>query len=150
MEIIGIAATTANGYIAKHSTEKVEWSRDLSLFKKQTKNSVLFVGYNTHTTILGGLEGRRMIVVKKSDTPSLLLGQIKGQRCFVIGGGKTFSMFAPHLTHLYITIHPLVFRDGIRLFSNIKKDISLSFIKKIPVVEQDGIYQFQYRVIKKT
>ena len=36
MDIILIAAITADGYIARHSNEVVDWSQDLHLFRKQT------------------------------------------------------------------------------------------------------------------
>ena len=78
----------------------------------------------------------------------LILRKIKHSRCFVIGGGKTFSKFAPHLTHLYLTMHPIIFKRGIRVFSEIREDIFLSFIQMISVIEAEGIFQFQYKLIK--
>ena len=35
-EVILIAAVTIDGYIERHSLEVTSWSKDLSLFKKQT------------------------------------------------------------------------------------------------------------------
>ena len=36
MDVILTAAVTANGMIARHSNETVEWSADLPLFREQT------------------------------------------------------------------------------------------------------------------
>ena len=148
MEVIGIAAVTANGYIARHKNERISWSRDLPLFQKQTGNYPVIMGSTTYKTISKGLPGRQMIVVKSPDSPEMILRKIKHSRCFVIGGGKTFSKFARHLTHLYLTMHPIIFKRGIRVFSEIREDIFLSFIQMIPVIEAEGIFQFQYKLIK--
>ena len=113
MEVIGIAAVTANGYIARHKNERISWSRDLLLFQKQTGNYPVIMGSTTYKTIPKGLPGRQMVLLKKSDSPETILRKIKHNRCFVIGGGKTFSKFAPYLTHLYLTMHPIIFKRGI-------------------------------------
>ena len=146
LEVIGIAAVTVNGYIARHSREKILWSKDLPLFKKQTKNCAVIMGSNTHKTLSDGLPGREMIIVNRTDNPVDILRRIDQKRCFVIGGGKTYSKFSSYLTHLYLTIHPLVFKRGIRLFTKLEKDISISFVRLVPVVAEEGIFQFQFKV----
>ena len=146
LEVIGIAAVTVNGYIARHSREKTLWSKDLPLFKKQTKNCAVIMGSNTHKTLSDGLPGREMIIVNRTDNPVDILRRIDQKRCFVIGGGKTYSKFSSYLTHLYLTIHPLVFKRGIRLFTKLEKEISISFVRLVPVVAEEGIFQFQFKV----
>ena len=146
LEVIGIAAVTVNGYIARHSREKILWSKDLPLFKKQTKNCAVIMGSNTHKMLSDGLPGREMIVVNRTDNPVEILRRIDQKRCFVIGGGKTYSKFSSYLTHLYLTIHPLVFKRGIRLFTKLEKEISISFVRLVPVVAEEGIFQFQFKV----
>ena len=146
LEVIGIAAVTVNGYIARHSREKILWSKDLPLFKKQTKNCAVIMGSNTHKTLSDGLPGREMIIVNRTDNPLDVLRRIDQKRCFVIGGGKTYSKFSSYLTHLYLTIHPLVFKRGIRLFTKLEKEISISFVRLVPVVAEEGIFQFQFKV----
>ena len=44
MNVILIAAITADGYIARHSNEIVEWSLDLQLFKEQTMGFPIIMG----------------------------------------------------------------------------------------------------------
>ena len=146
LEVIGIAAVTVNGYIARHSREKTLWSKDLPLFKKQTKTCAVIMGSNTHKTLSDGLPGREMIIVNRTDNPVDILRRIDQKRCFVIGGGKTYSKFSSYLTHLYLTIHPLVFKRGIRLFTKLEKEISISFVRLVPVVAEEGIFQFQFKV----
>ena len=91
MKVIGIAAITIDGFIARHSLEKTTWSKDLALFKKQTLNHTIIMGSNTKKTLTVELENRQSIVVHREDDPKAILDKIKGEKCFIIGGGRTFS-----------------------------------------------------------
>ena len=148
MEVILIAAVTANGMIARHRHEVVDWSLDLALFKKQTKGFPVILGSNTFDTLAVDLEGREIIVVHRNDDPVRVINRLKAERCFIIGGSRTYGRFAPFLTQIYLTFHPLVFADGIPLFTGLKNELNLQFIAKIPVLESAGIYQFQFKIIK--
>ena len=147
-KIILIAAVTVDGYIARHSREIIKWSKDLRLFKKQTMGWSLVVGSNTYKTIETELVGRQVFVVHRNNKPDETLSKINQNKCYIIGGGKTFSKYSPFITHLFITPHPYVFGSGVPLFSDKIKEMKLNFIK-INIVDQDlGIYQYQYKVIK--
>jgi len=147
-KIILIAAVTVDGYIARHSREITKWSKDLRLFKKQTMGWSLVVGSNTYKTIETELVGRQVFVVHRNNKPDETLSKINQNKCYIIGGGKTFSKYSPFITHLFITPHPYVFGSGVPLFSDRIKEMKLDFIK-INIVDQDsGIYQYQYKVIK--
>lgn len=148
MDIILIAATTLDGYIARRNDEVISWSKDLKLFKKQTMGYPVVMGFNTEKTLAVELKGREKIVVQRNDDPKKILDELKAEKCFIVGGGMTYSRFAPFLTHLYITPHPIVFGKGIKLFSNLKEGLSLKFVRKITVNKTEGIFQFQYSVIK--
>jgi len=148
MKIILIAAITTDGYIARKSDEVITWSKDLKLFKKQTMGYPMIMGTNTEKTLAVELGGREKIVVHRNDKPAKILGEIDAEKCFIIGGGMTYTKFAPFLTHLYLTPHPLIFGSGIKLFSNLKEELSLKVIKKITVNETEGIFQFQYKVLR--
>jgi len=147
-EVILIAAVTVDGFIARHSREVTTWSKDLHLFKEQTLGYPVVMGSNTYDTLAAELEGRKMIVVHRNDNPISILESIKEDKCFIIGGGKTYARFAPYLTHLYITPHPLVFGKGIPLFDGEVPELNLKFQKMIPVDEKNGIFQYQYKVLK--
>lgn len=148
MDVILIAAVTANGMIARHEREVVDWSRDLALFKKQTSGCPVIMGSRTAATLAVDLAGRETVVVHRHDDPAAILSRLTSERCFVIGGGTTFGRFAPYLTHLYLTYHPLVFARGIPLFVGLRDDLRLIFERRLEVDTARGIYQFQYRVEK--
>lgn len=148
MDVILIAAITANGYIARRSDEVISWSKDLALFKKQTTGYPVIMGSNTEKTLAVELIGREKTVVHRNDNVKKILDELNTEKCFVIGGGRTYTKFAPFLTHLYITPHPIVFGKGIPLFPKLDLELLLQFEKKISVNETEGIYQFQYKVIK--
>ena len=106
------------------------------------------MGSNTYDTLYDQLEKRDMIIVNRYNNPESILSEIAADRCFIIGGGKTYSRFAPFLTHLYITPHPYIFGVGVRLFSDPVNALSLRFETMISVDETVGIYQYQYKVQK--
>lgn len=148
MDIILIAAITLDGYIARRSDEVISWSKDLKLFKKQTMRYPVIMGSNTEKTLAVELRGREIIVVHRHDKPDKILDKLNTEKCFIIGGGMTYAKFAPFLTHMYITPHPIVFGRGIKLFPNLKEELSLEYIQKITVNKPEGIFQFQYKVIR--
>lgn len=148
MEVILIAAITADGYIARQSDEVISWSKDLKLFKKQTMGYPVIMGSKTEKTLAVELKGRETIVIHRDDSPKKILEELNAEKCFIIGGGRTYTKFAPFLTHLYITPHPIVFGKGIPLFPKLDRELSLQFLKMVPVNETEGISQFQYRVLR--
>ena len=80
--------------------------------------------------------------------PETVLSEVLTDICFIIGGAKTYSRFAPFLTHLYLTFHPLIFQsDAVPLFFDLKKELNLSLFKKVLVDKKREIYQTQYKVI---
>ncbi len=148
MDIILIAAITVDGYIARQSDEVISWSKDLNLFKEQTLGYPVIMGSNTEKTLAVELKGRKKIVIHRKDSAKKILEELNTEKCFIIGGGRTYTKFAPFLTHLYITPHPIVFGKGIPLFPKLDRELSLKFVKMVPVDETAGIFQFQYKVIK--
>ena len=147
-DVILIAAVTIDGLIARHHREVTTWSKDLPLFKEQTLGFPVIMGSNTYDTLSTELEGRQTIVVHRNNVPASILDAIPGDRCYIIGGGKTYARFAPFLTHLYITPHPLVFGEGIPLFDGAIPDLELVFQQMVSVDEKGGIFQYQYKVKK--
>ena len=148
MDIILIAAITIDGYIARKSDEIISWSKDLRLFKEQTVGCPIIMGSNTANTLAVELKGREKIIVHRNDKPKKILEALNAEKCFIIGGGITYTRFAPFLTHIFITPHPIVFGKGISIFPNLDRELSLQFVKMIPVIETEGIFQFQYKVIR--
>ena len=145
-EIILIAAVTIDGYIARHSNEIIKWTKDLHLFKKQTMGHSIIMGSNTFKTLSKELIGREVVIISRNDNPQEIIRGISSKKCFIAGGGITNSHFYPFLTHIYITPHPYVFGDGVRLFSNQIDELELIFEKTIEVSKQAGIFQYQYKI----
>ena len=145
-EIILIAAITIDGFIARRNDEITNWTKDLPLFKKQTMGYPVIMGSNTYKTLSSELEGRSVIVVGRNDNPRSIIREIKSDRCFIAGGGKTYSRFYSFLTHLYITPHPLIFGSGVLLFSDTVNEKTLFFEKLLEVSKEKGIYQYQYKI----
>ncbi len=148
MDIILIAAVTVDGYISRHSREVVSWSKDLHLFKEQTMGFPIIMGSNTYATLKKELVGREVIVVHRNDDPAEILKKIKAEKCFIAGGGRTNARFAKYLTHLFLTIHPLIFGRGVPLFEGLESEPELVFTNKYPVIPEAGIYQFRYEVVQ--
>ena len=65
MDIILIAAITADGYIARHNNEVVDWSQDLHLFRKQTMGYPVIMGSQTKKTLAMDLDGRETTVIHR-------------------------------------------------------------------------------------
>ena len=145
--VILIAAVTVDGYIARHNLEITSWSQDLRLFKNQTMGYPVIMGSNTFETLGNELDGRENIIVGRKDNPSQVLSNIKAEKCFVIGGGKTYFRFLKYITDVFITPHPYVFGSGVPLFSgkNIP-EVRLDFERLLEVNKSMGIFQYQYKV----
>ena len=103
MDIILIAAITADGKIAHHPEEIITWSEDLSLFKKQTMGQTVIMGSKTAEFLPTSFDGRTSIVMRREMDPVGVLKKIDTEKCFIIGGSITFGRFAKYLTHLYLT-----------------------------------------------
>ncbi len=142
------AAVTADGQITRDRDEVVDWSRDLPLFRKQTMGCPVIMGSRTRRTLAADLDGRQMIVVNRNTDPAAVLHQLNSEQCFVIGGSRTYARFAPWLTHVYLTYHPLVFGAGVPIFTGLTHSLNLRLEKTIAVDEQQRIYQYQYSVLE--
>ena len=145
-ETILIAAVTVDGFIARHSNEITSWTKDLHLFKKQTMGHSIIMGPNTFNTLSKELIGREVIVTTRNDNPKEIIRGTSSKKCFIAGGGKTNSLFYPFLTHMYITPHPHIFGEGVKLFSDQTSELDLIFEKTTEVSKEDGIFQYQYKV----
>ena len=92
------------------------------------------------------LDGRETIVTHRHNDPETVLDKLHSDKCFIIGGGRTYTRFASYLTHLYLTIHPLIFGGGIPLFPDLDDELDLVFLKMLSVDGVEGLYQFQYKI----
>ena len=105
MKIILICATTLDGYIARHSNEITNWTKDLKLFKNQTMGYPVIMGSNTFKTLQNELTGRKVIEFHRYDDPNTIIKELKMRykKIFIAGGGKTNERFIEYITDMYIT-----------------------------------------------
>ena len=147
--VVLIAAVTVDGFIARNNLEVTSWSKDLSLFKEQTIGWPVIMGSNTYKTLPKTLYGRDCFIVRRRDNPKMILSKITKEKCFVIGGGRTYYKFVDFLTHVYLTPHPYVFGSGVPLFDGDgNKELELRFIRLVEVDKKNGIFQYQYKIVK--
>ena len=149
MKIILICATTLDGYIARHSNEITNWTKDLKLFKKQTTGYPVIMGSNTFKTLQNELTDRNVIVFHRNDNPYTIIKELKTtyKRIFIAGGGKTNERFMEYITDMYITPHPVMFGTGIKLFGNNKLKIKTRLTKSIEIHESEGLLQYQFKIV---
>ena len=149
MKIILICATTLDGYIARHSNEITNWTKDLKLFKNQTMGYPVIMGSNTFKTLQNELTGRNVIVFHRNDNPNTIIKELKTRykKIFIAGGGKTNERFMEYITDMYITPHPVMFGTGIKLFGNNKLKIKTRLTKSIEIHESEGLLQYQFKIV---
>jgi dihydrofolate reductase len=135
MKCFLIAALSADGYIAKNDKHPAFWTskEDKKRFVEMTRRAgVVVMGSNTYTTLPRPLKERVNIVYSKSKTfegvevtqknPAELLQEL-GTRGFkevaILGGSYIYTMFMKSglVESLYLTIEPILFGNGIKLFN---------------------------------
>ena len=166
MKCFIISCLTADGYIGKHSTHAAMWTskEDKKRFIELTKKAgVIVMGQNTWTT-LGGkpLKDRLNIVYSPTPlepvagmevttkSPEELLRDLEARgikEVAICGGSQIYTMFmkAGLVDTLYLTIEPIVFGDGMRLF---KEDLNNKLTLTECTKTDTGTLLLTYSVIK--
>ncbi len=159
-----ISALTADGYIGKHSTHAAMWTskEDKKRFVEITKRAgVIVMGQNTWKTLGKPLKDRLNIVYSPipledavdgvevtTKSPADLLKELE-ERGFkevaICGGSQIYSMFmkAGLVNKLYLTIEPILFGDGMRLF---KEDMDFKLKLENSVTTENGALLLEYSV----
>ncbi len=135
MKTFIIAALSADGYIAKNDTHPAFWTskEDKKRFVELTKRAgVVVMGSKTFATLPRPLKERVNIVYSRSKTyegaetmykdPKGMLAELESRgfkEVAICGGAQIYTMFmkAGVVDTLYITIEPVVFGCGIKLFN---------------------------------
>lgn len=142
MHVFLIAALTADGYIAREAAQvSTKWTskEDAQFFGERTKQAgVCIMGSTTFDTINRPLPGRTSIVYSKNSQkyeqwgdqvrattlpPAQLLAQLQAdgkQEVAICGGTSIYTQFmqAGLVERLYLTIEPVIFGSGLRLFAD--------------------------------
>ncbi len=164
-----IVAMSADGYIAKDpSSPSTVWTgkEDKKRFVELSKRArVVIMGQNTWKT-LGGrpLKDRLNIVYSPerladmpetvevtSKTSAELLKDLEGRgftEAAICGGSQIYTMFMKSglVNKLYLTIEPIVFGNGIRLFKE-AMDLKLKLVNSMPT--ETGALLLDYEVISR-
>lgn len=161
-----IAALTADGYIGRDSAHAAMWTgkEDKKRFIEFTKRAgVVVMGQNTWMT-LGGrpLKDRAHVIYSPTpienlpagvevttQSPADLLNDLE-KRGFkevaICGGSQIYTMFMKSglVTKLYLTIEPIVFGSGIKLF---KEDLEFKLKLTNCVKTESGALLLDYDVL---
>ncbi len=161
-----IAALSADGYIAKNPTApSTVWTskEDKKRFVELTKKAgVVVMGQNTWNTLGGkALKDRlnivysptplpateRLEVTEKSPADLLKDLESRGHKEVAIcGGSQIYTMFMKSglVTKLFLTIEPVIFGSGIRLFKE-DMDFKLKLVESIKT--ENGTLLQEYDVL---
>ena len=161
-----IACLTADGYIGKNSSHAATWTskEDKRRFVELTKRArVVVMGQNTWLT-LGGkpLKDRLNIVYSPEPLPDVsgmetttleprkLIENLASRgysEVAICGGSQIYTMFmlTGVVDKLYLTIEPVLFGDGVRLF---KQDIESKLCLDEQTRTDSGTQFLTYSVIK--
>ncbi len=167
MKCFIIAALTADGYIAKNpNTPSTTWTsaEDKKRFVEISKRAgVIVLGQNTWMTFGSkALKGRLNVVYSPNPLPAAegmettmkspadLLKELESRgfkEVAICGGSQIYTMFMKSglVDTLYLTIEPVLFGDGIRLF---KEDLDFKLKLVNSERTENGTMLQEYDVIK--
>nr|AIA16201.1 Dihydrofolate reductase [uncultured bacterium] len=164
MKVFIVAALTADGFIARNTTELADWTgtEDKKLFVELTKRAgVMVMGRTTFETIGRALPGRKTIVYSHrpldipdvevtDEAPVDLLRRLEQdghQEVAICGGAAVYTQFmeAGLVDELYLTMIPCLFGGGVRLFNaSLESKLHLLDTRRL----SDDVIMLQYEVEK--
>ncbi len=142
MQVFLIAALSADGYIAQTASQvSTKWTskEDAEFFTKRTKEAgVVVMGSKTFDTINRPLPGRVTLVCTRNAEqysqwgdqvrattlqPRELIAKLEAEswaEVAICGGTSIYTQFmqAGLINRMYLTIEPIIFGTGLRLFSS--------------------------------
>jgi dihydrofolate reductase len=153
MKVFLIAAVTADGFIGRAAYHTTDWTspEDKKLFVRLTKEAgVMVFGSRTFETLGRALPGRRTIVYTShpekitaegveatNEVPADLVKRLADEGAnglAICGGSSIYTLFmeAGVVDELYITVEPLLFGQGLALFSDkLETDLRLLDVSKL-------------------
>lgn len=158
-----IAAQSLDGFIGpKNHTNSMSWTSgaDKEFFKKKTKEAgVIIMGRTTFETIGKALPERKMIVYTSKplniegveatqEQPAILLKKLEDEgysSVAICGGSSIYSLFLESglVNELFITIEPIIFGEGVPLFSKENK-VNLKLISSTPL--EEDVFLLNYKI----
>ncbi len=164
MKVFIIAAITADGFIARSTNELANWTspEDKQHFTTMTKQAgVMVMGRTTYDTIGRALPDRKSVVYTSrplddpevettQESPADLLARLQAEgfsEVAICGGAAIYDMFlqAGVVTELYLTIEPILFGQGVSLYSQaVDTRLKLMDVSKL----NDDVLLVRYEVQK--
>jgi dihydrofolate reductase len=165
MKVVLVMAMTLDGKIGKGPDHFPDWtgSADKRLFAEVSKRAgVVIMGSKTYATLKKPLPGRKIVVMTRrgdrasadpsvvfsNRAPDPLLEELEqeGYREAVLAGGATINTLfarAGRIDEMLVTVSPLVFGDGISLFSG-EVDLKIELVEHERI--DDNLLCLRYRV----
>lgn len=166
MNVILIAAVTADGFIGRSSGHAADWTskEDKQLFVRVTKEAgTIVMGSKTFETIGRALPDRRMIVLTSrpsdytadnveftNESPTELVSRLETEEVdnlAVCGGAQVYHAFmsAGLVDELYLTVEPVLFGAGVTLFaSELESRLELTETQKL----NENVVLLRYKVLR--
>ncbi len=160
-----IMAMTADGKIAKNSTQLANWTsrEDKKLFVETSKkHGVIMMGENTFNTFPSPLPERLNVVFTQQENPKEIEGvkwvggepekvlaelEALGYQSALLGGGTTLnSLFLKNklIDEIILTIEPKIFGNGLSLFNeDLDANLELIAMEKL----NENTIMLKYKVI---
>ncbi|OGL60963.1 hypothetical protein A2752_00510 [Candidatus Uhrbacteria bacterium RIFCSPHIGHO2_01_FULL_46_23] len=167
MKVTLYMAISIDGYIAKKDGDS-DWvsEADSKIFEKKIEEAgCIVVGRKTFDQYYNDLypvEGVTNIVLTNDATrkdknenvifvPSpkeaLQVAEKKGyDKVLLIGGGHVNGTFIQEnlIDDVFLSVHPLVLGEGIKIFENFRKQVELNFVGSKEM--EDGLVQLHYKI----
>lgn len=145
MRITLIAAVSLDGKMARHAAHLSDWTspEDKRLFREETRRAgVIILGHNTFKTLARPLPGRLHIVLTRTPgaqpnvpgvveytaaAPAAVVADLAGRgypSAALVGGAQINALFlaADLVDELWLTVEPVIFGEGISVFSGLAFD----------------------------
>jgi len=169
MKVTLYMAISIDGFIAKKDGDS-DWVSpvDSANFEQKIKEKgCIIVGRRTFDQYRGDLypvknvlnivltssssqkSGEDNVAYAQSPSEAVKIAQEKGhEQALLIGGGTTNGLFLKEyiIDEVFLSVHPLILGDGIKLFEKVETDIKLELLDQKELGE--GLMQLHYRVIK--
>lgn len=169
MQVFLIAALTVDGFVGRDATHSsINWrsKEDGKFFIKKTKTArAVVMGSTTFLTMKRPMPGRKhyvltsqpekfsdydeSVVMPMTSTPEEVVQQAKKdgfEQLAICGGSSVYTQFmqAGVVDQLYLTIEPVLFGDGMRLFNG-EVDADLHLVKLHQLSSQTVVMEYEVK-----
>ena len=168
MEKIIIAAVADDGAIGRENALLWHISADMKYFRKTTMGYPVIMGYKTWLSIGRPLPGRRNIIITRQpfDAPQCVIqvrdvvsaideacnasvGGTAPEKCFIIGGAKTYERSMPMADELYITHVRTRVPDADAFFPSIDSAVWVNVSETQPETDPENGLEYSFAIYER-